>query len=115
MLENSPADLRQLESAELALRTTWVLGFFFSFFFYSICSSLSLSMVFESLLSLNVSLSRFVIARCCCSGWFMELPCRKSPAARKVAVLRFCLYSPSTSKMSDIGTLCARMLGYGSG
>jgi len=35
MLENSPADLRQLESAELALRTTWVLGFFFSFFFFT--------------------------------------------------------------------------------
>jgi len=39
-----------------------------------------------------------------------RLPCRKTPAAgfpRKLAVLRFCLYNPSISKMS-IGTLCAR-------
>jgi len=33
--------------------------------------------------------------------------CRWFP--RKVAMLRFCLYSPSTSKMSDVGTLCARV------
>jgi len=53
--------------------------------------------------------------RCCCSGWFMELafalqeknPCRWFP--RKVAVMCPCLYSPSTSKMSDIGILCARV------
>jgi hypothetical protein len=36
-----------------------------------------------------------------------ENPCRWF--LRKVAVLRFCLYSPSTSKMSDIGTLYIRV------
>jgi hypothetical protein len=66
--------------------------------------------VFESF---YVSLSIYY-ARCCYSGWFMELafvlqenPCRWF--LRKVAVLRFCLYSPSTFKMSDIGTLCIRV------
>jgi len=32
-------------------------------------------------------------------GWF----------PKKVAVLYFCLYSPSTSKMSGVSTLCARV------
>jgi hypothetical protein len=53
-------------------------------------------------------------ARCCCSGWFMELafalqenPCCWFP--KKVAVLRFCLYSLSISEMSGVGTLYARV------
>jgi hypothetical protein len=36
-----------------------------------------------------------------------ENPCRWYP--RKVAVLRFCFYGPSTSKMSGVGILCARV------
>jgi len=36
-----------------------------------------------------------------------ENPCRWFP--REVAVLRSCLYSPSTSQMSGIGTLCVRV------
>jgi len=42
--------------------------------------------------------------------WSWRLPRRKKLCRwfpRKIAVLRFCLYSPSTSKMSGIGTLCA--------
>jgi len=36
-----------------------------------------------------------------------ETSCRWFP--RKIAVLRSCLYSPSTSKMSGTGTLCVRV------
>jgi hypothetical protein len=38
-----------------------------------------------------------------------ENPCRWFP--RKVAVLRFCFYSPSTSKMSGVGTQPAVLIG----
>jgi len=89
---------------------------FFFFFFYSICSSVSLPMlsrrVFESY---YVSLSRFVmfVVIVLDDLWIWRFPCRKTLAAswfpRRVAVLRSCLYSPSTSKISDVGTLCIRV------
>jgi hypothetical protein len=89
-------------------------NFFFLFFFTPfVLQSLATWWFCEAFLNLlYFSIQVRLDAR---SGLFVELafailqenPCRWFP--RKIAVSHFCLYSPSTSKMSGVGTLCARV------
>jgi len=108
----SIVDLRLINSTALACRDREAREFFgehTSIFLFLFLLHLLFSLAINGFMGdfLILLRSRFVmlvviVARCLWS-W----PCRKTRwCPRKVAALRSCLYSPSTSEMSGIDTLC---------
>jgi len=84
------------------VRASAFAGFFF-FFLNSIYTSISLPMILRGVFESLVFVMLVVFVLNSLSWRLEENPCRWLP--RKIAVLRFCFHSLSTSEMPGVGTL----------